>query len=199
MKISRRLLRRVGRVVCSLALGGLGSWGLYQLGRSVTPPSSALVPGIYAPAVRQTETYRRQAQTWLQASYTLDAELLALVTTTHAADVYALSNAAQQALQTAADLSQAISLAYPPAALVSLRDSLQTTADTYLEAAFAVNTWVGEPTEDNYLAALEALRLARAAQASVAANPWVQTTAAPGTVVAPLNPVNPEVPDGWQQ
>ena len=85
-------------------------------------------------------------------------------------------------------------LTYPPAALVSLRDSLQAAADAYLEAAFAVNRWVGEPTAASYLAALEALRLARAAQAGVADTPWLQAQAGRPLSLEPA----PEVTDGWR-
>ncbi len=193
MKLSRRALRRWGRISGGLLVTLLALGGLYRLGRAVTPVTGAPLPPLYAPAVRQTETYRRQARAWLAALQARDAGLVALVAAAQPMDVYALANTGQQELQAAAEVSQAISRTYPPAALVSLRDSLQAAADAYLEAAFAVNRWVGEPTEDTYLAALETLRLARTCAARAAGNPWLDSPAGP-----PPAPPAPERLNGWQ-
>jgi hypothetical protein len=64
-------------------------------------------------------------------------------------DVYALSRTAETGLRTAGRLDQAVSLDYPPSTLVSLQRGLQTATTGYLEAAMAINTWMGEPTVVN--------------------------------------------------
>ncbi len=46
--------------------------------------------------------------------------------------------------------------------------------DAYLAAAVQLNLWVGEPVEAGYLDTLESIRLARAASATLAANPWLR-------------------------
>ncbi len=197
MKISRRYLRYVGKVLLILiALFGI-SWGLYQLGLAVTPITGEQ-PVIYSPSVRQTESYRRQAQQQVEDLQVLDTQLVAVLTS--AEDVYALSNAAQDCLSIAADLAKIISLTYPPAALVSLQDGLLNAADQYLAAAIMVNRWVGEPTQENYLSALETIRLARASRSVVETNPWLQRVPTTETQqpAAPLPvPTFEENPNGW--
>jgi hypothetical protein len=149
------------------------SLGLHTLGRAVTPvPEADQLPVLYAPAVRRTEQYRRQAQNYLTDLAALD-RVLAQVVRHPERDVYALSRTAETGLRTAGRLDQAVSLDYPPSTLVSLQRGLQTATTGYLEAAMAINTWVGEPTERHYLTALEALRLARMAYQTVEANPWL--------------------------
>lgn len=170
IRVSKRFLRRLVVIPPALALLALAVWGLFLLGVRVTPPGA---PVIYAPAVRRTETYRQKAQTWLAEMQAVDGELARLLSAPPA-DVYDLSQEAQSVLDDAADLSQAVSLIYPPAGLVSLRDGLQAAADAYLAAAVQLNLWVGEPVEAGYLDTLESIRLARAASATLAANPWLR-------------------------
>lgn len=197
MKISRRYLKIAGQVLLGLVVLLGVSGGLYQLGLAVTPITTGGQPVIYSPAVRQTEIYRRQAQQRVGSLQTLDAQLVAVLT--GAEDVYALSNAAQTCLQTAVELDKVISLTYPPAALVSLQDGLLNAADQYLAAAVMVNRWVGEPTQENYLGALEAIRLARASRSVVEINPWLQCTPVTPTEmnVVPPAPAVEENPNGW--
>ncbi len=181
VRLSRRRVRRWGRGG-AIAVALLGATlGFYHLGRAVTPPAAGQ-PVIYSPAVRRTEDYRRQAQAWLAALSALDAELVTLL---HAEsrDIYALAEDAQRALDAAVALDQAVLLTYPPASMASLHAGLQSAADGYLDAAIALNHWVGEPTATLYVGTLEALRTARAAQAVVAANPWLsEATPAPAPI-----------------
>lgn len=167
MQIKRHVLRRI-----LLALVILGAMtGLYFLGRAVTPTSTG-APVLYAPAVHRTETYRRQAHIWLEQLSVLDADLL-LALTDSQADLYRQSQRAQRHEEEAIALGQKISLAYPPPALAGLHHTLTTAANAYGAATQAVNQWIGAPTAAQYIAALEALRLARAAHAEAAANPWL--------------------------
>ena len=183
VKLSKRKLRGVGVWLARVLLGGVlflaVSWGLYTVGVRVTPLGSP--PMIYAPSVQRTETYRRRAVEWLAQLQTLDTDVVTLVNHPPV-DVYTLAQRAQQTLETAAAVSQAISLLYPPASLTSLRDDLQTTADLYLEAAATLNHWVGEPTDALYLSILEAVRVARSARAELEANPWLTSE---GLVLSP--------------
>jgi hypothetical protein len=129
---------------------------------------------LYAPAVHRTETYRRQTQSWLEQLNALDADLL-LALTDNQADLYTQSQRAQANEEQITALAQQISLAYPPPALVGLHQALTAAANAYGTAMQAVNQWIGAPTATQYLTALEALRLARAAHAAAAANPWLAT------------------------
>ncbi len=201
MKISRSRLRHWSRIagkvwLILIALLGM-SWGLYQLGLTVTPITGGQ-PVIYSPSVRQTESYRRQAQRQIADLQVLDTQLVAVLTSVE--DVYALSNAAQDCLSTAAELAKIISLTYPPPALISLQDGLLNAADQYLAAAIMVNRWVGEPTQENYLSVLEAIRLARASRSVVETNPWLQrsstTETQPSASPLPV-PALEENPNGW--
>ena len=206
MKISRSRLRHWGKIVGKVLLGiailsGV-SLGLYHLGLVVTPiAGTGAQPVIYSPSVRQTENYRRQAQQQVADLQDLDAQLVTVLTS--AEDIYVLSKAAQGCLETAADLDKVISLTYPPTALVSLQDGLLNAADQYLVAAIAVNHWVGSPTQENYLGALETIRLARAGRSVVETNPWLQhspttTVTQTKTEVSPVLPAPPEEnPSGW--
>lgn len=193
MKIKRAALPRLRRGALLTLLTVALTVGLYHVGRVVTPATSGADVPIYALTVRQTETYRRQAQRWLTQLQTLDAGLLAVLTTSQN-NLYTQSHLAQQHEAQALALTQQVSLAYPPPALVSLHAGLQETAEVYLAATYAVNRWIGEPTEAQYLAALESLRLARAAYAVVAANPWVQAAPAP----TPFGGVH-DYRDGWSE
>jgi len=202
MKISRSRLRHWGKLVGKvllilIALFGI-SWGLYQLGLVVTPTTGGQ-PVIYSPSVRQTESYRRQAQRQVEDLQVLDTQLVAVLTSVE--DVYALSNAAQDCLSTAVELAKIISLTYPPPALISLQDGLLNAADQYLVAAITVNRWVGEPTQENYRGALEAIRLARASRSVVETNPWLQrvpiTETQPPAPESFTTPVLEENPNGW--
>jgi predicted negative regulator of RcsB-dependent stress response len=115
-------------------------------------------------------------------------------------DVYTLSKKAEDALQIAAQVDQAVSLSYPPSALVSLRDSLQAATTGYLDAAVFVNAWVGQPTEQNYLTALEALRLARMAYQNAQTNPWLQLQSfADEPIPEALTPESTTDTEGWSE
>ncbi len=197
MKISRRYLKIAGQGLLGLVVLLGVSGGLYQLGLVVTPITTGGVPVIYSPSVRQTENYRRQAQRRVEDLRVLDVQLVEVLTS--AEDVYTLSHAAQTCLQTAVELDKVISLTYPPAALVSLQDGLLNAADQYLVAAIAVNRWVGEPTQENYLSALETIRLARASRSVVETNPWLQRSPVTPTEmhVVPPAPASEENPNGW--
>jgi hypothetical protein len=69
----------------------------------------------------------------------------------------------------------------------------------------AINTWVGEPTEEHYLTALEALRLARMAYQTVEANPWLaRSPATREHPAAEQEPVPGDIPTqaapgGWSE
>jgi hypothetical protein len=198
LTLSRRTLRRVARGA-GIAVGCVVLFvGLYLLGRQVTP-AGATRPVIYSPSVRRTEGYRRRARAWLGQLSALDEELVA-VATSNRVDVYALSEAGNVSLDKALRLSQAVSLVYPPASLVSLQNGLQEAADLYLDAAVAVNLWVGEPTPESYFASLEAIRLARHTRTAVEANPWLAAPAEPSPELpdTPGSPVAQPTP-GWGQ
>ncbi len=174
LRLSRRSLRRARTFLTVTALLAAFSVGLHTLGRQVTPPPApGAHPVLYAPTVRRTERYRRQAHAYLEELAALDALLLDVVQQP-GGDLYRLSRAAEQALRHAARLEQAVSLDYPPSTLVSLRDSLQLVTTGYLDAALTVNNWVGEPTPTRYETALEALRRARLAYRQAEANPRLQ-------------------------
>ncbi len=199
MRVSRQALRRWLRIIGSALVTGLILGGVYQLGRAVTPGSAGEFPMLYSRSVRATEQYRVRSRTWMTQAQEIDRGLVTVLTNPRA-DVYALSRAAQEELEAALALAQEISLSYPPPALASLRDGVQETADLYLEAAFAVSRWVGEPTEAQYLTALEALRLARATAAVVATNPWLQVRPPVGDSWPGIpSPVPKEAEDGWQE
>jgi hypothetical protein len=190
MRISRHTLRRwAARGCASLGLLLLATVGLYRLGVRVTPPGAARPP-IYAPAVRRTESYRRQAARWLAALQALDADLVAVLTQPHA-DVYAQARQAQALLDATVRLSQDVALTYPPASLVGLRDALQLAADSTLDAAAHLNRWVSEPTPARYAAVLEALRVARSDRAVVEANPWLAAD-----IPSPTGTPHPGAPSG---
>ncbi len=202
IRLSRRKLRRWLRWPLGI-LGGLCCLlGPYALGRQISPAPlpDGRVP-IYSPSVRRTESYRREAHRWLEALQTLDARLVAALRT-DAGDVYALSQQGQSTLDQAAGISQEITLVYPPASLVALRDALQLTADGYLQAAVALNRWVGEPTPETQGAALEALRQARLLLAQAAANPRLQgpvdLEGSSPALITPEAPAAPAVnPGDW--
>jgi hypothetical protein len=177
VKLSRRTLKRLLRITV-LVVGFVGiSIGLYHLGRRVTPLSHG-EPVIYSPSVRRTETYRRQIKTWVADARAVDACIVALLTEDQTnANVYRLSDGAQECLEEAVRLAQAISLKLPPVSLLNLQEGVQATADLYLEAALHLNSWVGEPTEERYLLTLEAVRVARAARVTVENNPWLEERA----------------------
>jgi hypothetical protein len=205
IRLSRRILKRVGKISGIISLVLAASLGLHTLGRAVTPvPEADRLPVLYAPAVRRTEQYRRQAQAYLADMVALD-RVLAQVVRQPERDVYALSRTAETGLRTAGRLDQAVSLDYPPSTLVSLQGGLQTATTGYLEAAMAINTWVGEPTEEHYLTALEALRLARMAYQTVEANPWLARSPATREHPAAEQESAPEsiptqaVPGGWSE
>jgi hypothetical protein len=171
------------------------------MGRTVTPAAPPQnLPIIYAPAVHRAEQYRRQAVGYLAELSELDQLLVSIVQNSNE-DVYTLSKKAEDALQIAAQLDQAVSLSYLPSALVSLRDSLQTTTTGYLDAAVFVNAWVGQPTEQNYLDALEALRLARMACQNTQVNPWLQqqTLAAEEPIPEAATPAATTTGEGWSE
>ena len=195
VKLSKRKLRRVGVGLARVGLGVLAflavSWGLYTVGVRVTPPGSP--PVIYAPSVQRTETYRRRAVAWLAQLQALDTDVVTLVDHPPV-DVYTLAQRAQQTLETAAAVSQAVSLLYPPASLTSLWDDLQTTADLYLEATAMLNHWVGEPTDALYLGILEAVRIARSARAELEANPWLTDAGAKLSLEVEPSGINLAVP-----
>lgn len=193
MQIKRHVLRRI---LLALVIAG-GMVGLYLLGRVVTPTTTG-APVLYAPAVHRTETYRRQAQSWLEQLGAQDADLLLALTDSHA-DLYTQSQRAQANEEQALALAQQISLVYPPPALVGLHQALAAAADAYGTATQAVNQWIGAPTAMQYTTALEALRLARAAHAEAAANPWLAaaTSQTGAAYVEPTSAITGEQPSGW--
>ena len=202
IRLSRRTLKRVAKSLFVFLLVGGASFGLYSLGEAVTPtPSTGYRPVIYTLSVRRTEQYRRQAQAYLLDLAELDGALAQMLSNPHQ-DVYDLSEAAEANLRTAGRLDQTVNLDYPPSALVSLKRGLQIATTGYLEAALAMNTWVGEPTEEHYRQALEALRVARMAYGNVQANPWLNrspTTDAPEPLPTD-QPDSDAVPSGgWSE
>lgn len=200
LTVSRRTVRRIGRGLLGLLFLAGSLVGLYYLGRAVTPPSATgALPAIYSPSVQRTEQYRRQVTDWLIALQALDREIVTLLTGNRL-DMYAIATRAQTQLEAAEQLSQAISLTYPPASLTSLRDALQAAADQYWTAAVQLNRWVGEPTEASYLDILEMVRIGRTLRAQVEQNPWL--TVAPASVAPALElPESPgpelDVPVTW--
>ncbi len=197
IRLSKRQLRRGLRWLGGLVLIGLGLWLPYWVGQHVTPPATTRRPALYSPTVRHTETYRRQAQRWLRALETLDADLVGVLADTGTADVYHRATRAQGLLSRTGRVSEQIALQYPPVSLVSLRDSLQLTSDHYLTAALLLNAWVGEPTPELYQEALEAVRVARTLHAQTASNPWLSAAMAPATALpeaAPGVPLTPPTP-----
>jgi hypothetical protein len=203
IRLSRRTLKRVAKILLIVLSVGIASFGLFSLGQMVTPtPSTGYRPVIYTLSVRRTEQYRRQTQAYLDDLAELDSALAHILSNPNH-NVYDLSEAAEANLRTAGRLDQAVNLDYPPSALVSLKRGLQTAATGYLEAALAINAWVGEPTEEHYRQALEALRLARMAYGNVQANPWLDRSPATDVSAEPLSTDQPNDEDspsgGWSE
>lgn len=190
MQIRRKTIHRVALLLGAIAV----MLGLYALGRAVTPVTGDGVLPVYAPVVQRTETYRRQAQRWLTHMQDLDGQLLAALTGNQR-DLYTQVQRVQQHEAYAELLVQQLELAAPPPALMGAHSGLQNAGALYLEATYAVNRWINEPGETQYLAALEALRLARAAHALAAAHPWLAQSSATPAVTPAVTPATTNA--GW--
>jgi hypothetical protein len=107
--IRLRVSRRTFRVVawCVLAVGLL--FGLYFLGKVVTPLNSTGCPQVLSPSLRAAEMYRAQAQEWAVQLAAIDRRLTVLLaeeTTSDPTELYGQSREMQEIGEDATNLVQ---------------------------------------------------------------------------------------------
>ena len=136
------------------------------LGNAVSPRDATGMPMLYSPSVRAMEQYRRQAEAWLAAMGDVDRQVTWLLTAgevgTDPAQLYSLSQDAQQVVDQAESLARDVVFISPPPALSGLHDEVRSAVEMYLQAATLAAQWTGAPEQERYRAAVEALGTARA-------------------------------------
>lgn len=174
LRISRRTLRILtGTAVALVAVGGLYGWGT-----AVTPRDAEGNPLLLSPSLRAAEQYRRRATRWAEQMATIDEGLTALLSEEEAADpagLYAQSEEVQQLGEQAAGLTQEVTTAQVPVALVGLREQAQAASDLYLESAVLTVRWLSAPSRTSRREAIETLRTARALRVELETSPWLAT------------------------
>jgi len=172
LRLSRRWLRITG-------IGfGLIAFVLacYFIGHDLTPRDARDRPVLLSPSIRAAVLYRKAVTGWTDTLAELDAGIASLLNQDYVADpaqLYALSEQAQGLSDRAVSVALDVSFTAPPPALVSLAEQANAAADAQYQAALAAAQWVGAPEPDNRIAALESLRLARAARTELAASRWL--------------------------
>lgn len=172
LRVSRRMLRWGGLILgVSLVLGAC-----YALGDSLTPRDASGRPLILSPSIRAAEVYRRAVVRWVSEMEEVDQGLVTLLsheTVGDAAQLYSLSQQAQDLVQRAAEVGREATFASAPPALATLAEQAQTAVAAHLEAAQTAARWVGAPDSESHQAALEALRLARGLRLELEASRWL--------------------------
>ena len=175
--IRLRVSRRTFRVVAWCILASVLLFGLYFLGRAVTPLDSTGYLQVLSPSLRAAEMYRAQAQKWAVQLAAIDHRLTVLLaeeTTSDPTELYDQSQEMQEIGEGAADLAQKIAIAEVPVAMVGLREQAEAASNVYLEAALLTARWLSAPSEDGRTEALNALVLARELRITLEGSRWLE-------------------------
>jgi hypothetical protein len=175
--IRLRVSRRTFRVVawCVLAVGLL--FGLYFLGKVVTPLNSTGCPQVLSPSLRAAEMYRAQAQEWAVQLAAIDRRLTVLLaeeTTSDPTELYGQSREMQEIGEDAANLVQKVTIAEVPVAMVGLREQAQMASNVYLEAALLTARWLSAPSEAGRTEAVSVLMSARELRITLEESRWLE-------------------------
>lgn len=173
IRVSRRTLRRVKRITLSLIVVLTATFGLFALGRSITPRAATGKPILYSPAVRAAETYRAQVAAWVAQFEQLNGSLTGLMDAD--GDLYEQSGWANSAIELALRLAQEIELTSAPTALAELRQMVLPISRDYLAAAQAVAALINAPTPENQQAAAQTIEQARQSLVVLQHNRWLTT------------------------
>lgn len=159
------LMAAIGAVLA--ILGGLGYFA--------TPHNQDGRPVLLLPDVRAVEQYRRSASEWAIALRVLDGDLRQIQTVGGTDyDLLATSQETQQAFRQVIAIARDVDRVQPPASLIGLHDQVMATALAYLDAGIALSRWVSAPSEENRLAAEQALVRANEKLAVLEANEWLR-------------------------
>ena len=173
IRVSRRTLHWFKRTMLSLIIIASATFGLYLLGRSITPRTAEGRPILFSPAVRAAEIYRGQVMAWVAQFEQLNGSLAGLLDTT--GDLYEQSTGINSVLEQALRLAQDIELISAPTALAELRQMVKSIGQDYLAAAQAVAALINAPTPENQQAAAQAIEQARQSLTALQHNRWLTT------------------------
>ena len=152
---------------------------LALVGYQASPRDAGGRPVLLLPDVRAVERYRREVVHWVTAWQAIDAALTQVLTTTDP-DLLARSRQAQRAFDRAVLLAQAVDGTEAPPALLGLQELSVANGTGYLEAGAAMTRWLSVPSDENRMAAEEALGRASAALAALGMNAWISPANADG-------------------
>ena len=172
MRISRKTAQWVfwiSAIIASLV-------GLYSLGDYLTPRGADGRPLIFSPSVRRAEAYRRAALAWMDEMVEISTgltDLLAQDEIVDSAQLYALSEDAQQLVEQSIGVVQDVAFTSAPPALVGLREQVGGVAEVYFEAAQAAALWVGTPEDQAFKTARSNLQMAQTLHERLSNSRWL--------------------------
>jgi hypothetical protein len=124
------------------------------------------------PDVRAVELYRRDAIGWTDEWRVISQDLEEVLANDDMS-LLARSRQAQRAFDRAVALARDVDAAEAPPALLGLHELSVSTSGAYVEAGAAIARWLSAPSDENQVAAEEALANANAALSAIETNAWI--------------------------
>lgn len=145
---------------------------LAAVGYQASPRDAVGRPVLLLPDVRAVELYRRDVVHWVAEWQAIDEDLTQIMATTDT-DLLSRSRKAQRAFDRAVVLAQDVDGTESPPALLGLQELSVANSNGYIEAGAAITRWLSAPSDENWIAAEEALSRASAALATLGGNEWI--------------------------
>jgi hypothetical protein len=151
-------------ILTLLAIGGIAS-----------PRNLYGRPLLLLPDVKAVEDYRRLAREASKELRLVDGKIAATLAG-DVDDLFGQTRRAQEAFEHILRISEQLDQKEAPPVLVGLKEDLNTSAMTYMEAARLTLRWLSTPNQANSENALAKLAEARASLSELEVNQWLQTT-----------------------
>lgn len=121
------------------------------VGWTMTPTDDRGQPLLLLPDVKKVEDYRKDAKNWTEELTLLDGRLAVLMSD-NSNDLYSQSKDSQDLFNDYINIVKDIENTEAPAALTGLKNMLDDTASSYLNACQSALIWVSNSTDENHVA-----------------------------------------------
>jgi hypothetical protein len=118
------------------------------VGWTLTPTDDRGQPLLLLPDVKKVEDYRKQAKNWAEQLTLLDGRLAVLLND-NSNDLYSQSKDSQDLFDDYINIVKDIENTEAPAALTGLKNMLDDTSTSYLNACQSALIWVSNSTDEN--------------------------------------------------
>lgn len=142
-KVSKNELVLIGIIILG-AIFGIVGW-------TTTPTDDRGQPLLLLPDVKKVEDYRKKAKNWVEELTLLDGRLAVLMGG-NSNDLYSQSKSSQNLFNDYVNIVKEIENTESPAALTGLKNMLDETASSYLNACQSALIWVSNATDENHAA-----------------------------------------------